>query len=77
LTLAETGPDLTAGTLACTEGGDLMWSIWDVPSDRDYYSQFRPDWDPEEEIDEANDAMDQPGAVDDSLEPLSSEECPF
>jgi hypothetical protein len=53
-----------------------MWSIWDAPSDRDY-SQFRPDWDPEEEIDEPDDAMDQPDAADDSLQPLSSEECPF
>jgi hypothetical protein len=48
--------------------------MWDAPSDRDYYSQFRPDWDPEEEPDKPDEAMVQP---DDSPEPLSSEECPF
>ena len=50
-----------------------MWSMWDAPSDRDYYDQFNPF---DEELDEPEESANQPMPVPIVVE-LSDEECPF
>jgi len=53
-----------------------MWSMWDAPSDRDYYAQFEEP-DPEEEPEDPQDNAGMAEVPNVSTEPPDSAECPF